>query len=88
MNSSRVDLARALRWLKENTAGLRSRIYTVLHAFLSRPDETDLPYLKRMKLDAPRDFPARLDAKLVSLGLRATAGGRRQATSQTTAKGP
>jgi acyl-CoA hydrolase len=88
LSREEIDLARALRWLKDNTAGWRSRIDTVLRAFLSRPHETDLPYLKRMKLDAPRDFSARFDAKLVSLGLRATAGARRQATSQTTAKGP
>jgi acyl-CoA hydrolase len=82
-----IDLSRALRWLKENTGGTRARAFTVLRALLSRPRDTDLPYLQRLRLDAPPDFSARLNARLVSLGLRATAASR-QPTSQTAAKGP
>jgi acyl-CoA hydrolase len=82
-----IDLARALRWLKENTGGTRSRVSTVLRALLSGPRESDLPYLRRMQLDAPGDFSARLNSKLVSLGLRATVGSRLP-TSQTAAKDP
>jgi acyl-CoA hydrolase len=82
-----IDLARALRWLKENTGNTRSRIFTVVRALLTRPYDADLPYLKRMKLDAPPDFAGRLNARLVSLGLQATAASRRP-ISQTNAKDP
>jgi acyl-CoA hydrolase len=83
-----VDLARALRWLKDKTAGKRATIATALRALAARPDESDRPYLARMGLSRPADFKARLNSKLVSLALRATAGARRPATSQTTAKDP
>jgi acyl-CoA hydrolase len=82
-----IDLARALRWLKENTGGTRSRLFTMLRALLTRAHESDLPYLKRMKLDVPQDLASRLNAKLVTLGLHATAASR-LTTSQTTAKDP
>jgi acyl-CoA hydrolase len=82
-----IDLARALRWLRENTGGTRSRIHTVLRALLARTPQTDAPYLRRLRLDAPKGFSARLSARLVSLGLRAT-GGSRLSTSRTAAKDP
>jgi hypothetical protein len=83
-----IDLARALRWLKENTGGARARLSTVARAMLTRPAAADHVYLARLQLDAPRDFSARLNAKLVTLALRTTAEARSPATSRTAAKDP
>jgi hypothetical protein len=81
-----IELARALRWLKENTGNLRGRASMLARALLARPGEEEAACLARLKLNAPADFSARLNAKLVSLGLRATVA--RPATSQTTATDP
>jgi acyl-CoA hydrolase len=67
-----IDLARALRWLKENTAGRRSRLSTLGRAVLGGVDESHRGYLERLGLGAPGDLRQRLTARLVSLGLRAT----------------
>jgi len=83
-----ISLARALRWLKENTGGMRDRLLTVARALLSRPAEGERACLARLQLDAPRKFSARLDARLVTLALRATAEASPSPTSQTAAKGP
>jgi acyl-CoA hydrolase len=83
-----IDLARALRWLKENTGSLRGRVSTLARALITRPHEAEAPYLARMKLAEPRDFAARLNAKLVSLALRATSMAHQTSTSQTTATDP
>ncbi|HEU4778970.1 MAG TPA: acetyl-CoA hydrolase/transferase C-terminal domain-containing protein [Steroidobacteraceae bacterium] len=83
-----IDLARALRWLKENTGGTGARLKTIARAMLVRPRESEQPYLARLQLERPGDFSARLTAKLVRLGLRATADSRQQTTSQTAAKDP
>jgi hypothetical protein len=83
-----IDLARALRWLKENTGNLRGRLSTLARALLIRPRGTEAPYLARLKLGTPQNFAARLDAKLVSLGLRATLPVRLTPVSQTTATDP
>jgi acyl-CoA hydrolase len=87
LTSEEIDLARALRWLKENTGDLRGRARMLARALLARPHEAELPYLTRLKLGEPRDFSERLTAKLVSLGLRATAAPL-PATSRTAAKDP
>jgi len=83
-----IDLARALRWLKENTGNLGDRASMLVRALLTRPHEAEAPYLARLKLGTPEDFSARLNAKLVSLGLRATSVTRLTATSRTTATDP
>jgi acyl-CoA hydrolase len=83
-----IDLARALRWLKENTGNLRGRASVLARALFARPHEAEAPYLARLRLGDPRDFSARLNARLVSLGLRATAMAQPTATSQTTATDP
>jgi hypothetical protein len=77
-----IDLARALRWLKENTGGKRARLRTVAHAMFVRPRESEQACLARLQLDAPASFSARLTAKLVRLGLRATADARHLTTSR------
>jgi hypothetical protein len=66
-----IDLARALRWLKENTATPRSKLGTLLRAWTSG-GEADHRYLERLGLAQPRDFREKLTARLVSLGLNAT----------------
>ena len=38
-----IDLARALRWLKENTGNLRGRASTLARALLTRPREAEAP---------------------------------------------
>jgi len=82
-----IDLARALRWLKENTGNLRGRLSMIARAMTTRPREEEAAYLARLRLEAPRNFEERLNAKLVSVGLRATAS-RRDATSRTAATDP
>jgi hypothetical protein len=83
-----IELARALRWLRENTGSKGARLLTVLRAMFVNPRESERACLARLQLDAPGDFPARMTAKLVRLGLRATADAPQLTTSQTTAKGP
>jgi hypothetical protein len=76
-----IELARALRWLKENTSGKGARLRTVVRAMFVRPRESEIPCLARLQLDAPGDFSTRLTAKLVRLGLRATADAQRLTAS-------
>jgi acyl-CoA hydrolase len=83
-----IDLARALRWLKENTTGKRARLLTMARAFMSGVDGAHHPYLERLRLDAPENFREKLTAKLVSLGLRATAPAPAAVTSRTVARDP
>ena len=83
-----IDLARALRWLKENAGSTRARLALLARAWLSPARAADRPYLERLKLDAPGTLPARINAKLVSLGLRATTDARTPVTSQTAARDP
>ncbi len=83
-----IDLARALRWLKENTGDARGRAATLLRALLTRKRAADRACLARLHLDAPQTLSGRLNAKLVSLGLHATGDAHLPATSQTAAKDP
>ncbi|HYJ40700.1 MAG TPA: acetyl-CoA hydrolase/transferase C-terminal domain-containing protein, partial [Steroidobacteraceae bacterium] len=71
-----IELARALRWLKENTSGKVARLRTIARALFVKPRDSEGPCLARLQLDAPVDFPTRLTAKLVRLSLRATADER------------
>jgi len=68
-----IDLARALRWLKEHTTGTRARLGTMTRAMFVRPRSAEAACLARLQLDAPGDFKSRLTAKLVRLALRETA---------------
>jgi acyl-CoA hydrolase len=83
-----IDLARALRWLKENTAGTAARLGTIARALLSAAHHADRGHLERLKLGAPVDFKERLTAKLVGLALAHTRVAGALTTSQTAAKGP
>jgi acyl-CoA hydrolase len=83
-----IDLARALRWLKENTGNLRGRATVLARALFTRPRDAEAPYLARLQLGDPQTFAARVNARLVSLGLRATVVAQPTTTSQTTATDP
>ena len=83
-----IDLARALRWLKEHTNGKAARLGTLARALLGGVDAANRGYLERLKLGEPRDFHERLLAKMVNLGLNATVRQRPLTTSQTTGSGP
>jgi acyl-CoA hydrolase len=83
-----IDLAHALRWLKEHTAGSVARAATVMRALVGGVQDSERNYLARLALTQPKDFRERLTAKLVCLGLRATARARSSTTSRTAAKDP
>jgi len=82
-----IELAHALRWLKEKTGSLHGRAWMLAKALVTRPNESEQPYFARLALCEPKDFSARLNGKLVSLGLRATKENR-AATSRTAATDP
>jgi hypothetical protein len=65
-----IELAHALRWLKENTLGSR-KFATIAHALL-RGTGAERAYLERLKLAAPEGFSQKLTAKLVCLALAKT----------------
>jgi acyl-CoA hydrolase len=81
-----IELARALRWLKEATAGKAARLRTLVAAAFVRSRDEELRLLERMRLAQPASFGERISAKLVSLALRRTASAA--ATSRTAAKDP
>jgi len=65
-----IELAHALRWLKDNTRGAR-KITTIARALL-RGTDAERGYLERLKLAAPENFSQQLAAKLVSLAVART----------------
>jgi acetyl-CoA hydrolase/transferase-like protein len=67
-----IDLARALRWLKANTAGGLDRAATVGRALVRGIDPANRGYLERLKLATPANFGETLTAKLVNLALAKT----------------
>ena len=79
-----IELAHALRWLKEATASRGGRVATVARALLGGVPAGDRELLERLQLAAPKNFAARLQARLVSLALRRL----RQTTSRTAAQDP
>jgi acyl-CoA hydrolase len=90
-----IDLARALRWLKEQTGGKLGRIRTIARALFARASDQELAYLDRLGLRETPTYRDRLTADLVILALRETAQAResvarpeREATSRTGAKDP
>jgi len=82
-----IELARALRWLKENMGTRWQRLKTIARSLTTRVDAGDQPYLERLGLAAPGDMRQSVMADLVVLALNAS---RRAApaTSQTAAKDP
>jgi acyl-CoA hydrolase len=83
-----IDLARALRWLKENTAGKRSRLFTAARAWVGGVHASHRHCLERLKLEEPAGFRQKLTARLVSLALHATTPAAREPTGQTIATDP
>ncbi|HTU64701.1 MAG TPA: acetyl-CoA hydrolase/transferase C-terminal domain-containing protein [Steroidobacteraceae bacterium] len=66
-----IDLAHALRWLKDHMQGAR-RFVTLASALVRDFDSIDRGYLARLKLAEPESFTQRLTAKLVGLALAKT----------------
>jgi acyl-CoA hydrolase len=65
-----IDLAHALRWLKDNTVGAR-KLTTIARALVRRTD-AERSYLERLQLAEPRGLAQRLTGKLVSLAVATT----------------
>ena len=74
-----IELARALRWLKDATVRPAGRAATLARASFTPLRAENRHLLERMQLAEPRTLREKLDAKLVNLGL---------ATSRTAAKDP
>ncbi len=67
------DLLRALAWLKANTATPLAKLRTVAAALAQPAGDNDAMYLQRMDLAAPGSVTAKLEARLLRLGLARTA---------------
>jgi hypothetical protein len=65
-----IELAHALRWLRDHTRGAR-RFTTIARALL-RDTTAERGYLERLKLAAPETFAEKVTAKLVSLAVATT----------------
>jgi len=66
-------LVKALGWLKANTGTRAAKLRTVLRA-LTTASAPDAEAMQRMGLQAPRGIGERLEARLLALGLRESAG--------------
>ena len=82
-----IELAAALRWLKDSTTTRAARLAILARAWLAGVREEDQRLLERMQLREPASLREKLDAKLVGLALRAAAR-RREPTSRTGAQDP
>jgi acyl-CoA hydrolase len=82
-----IELAAALRWLKDSTAGTSARLGLLVRALLTGVRPEDRRLLERLNLAEPGNLGEKMSARLVSLALRVSAR-RRAATSQTAAKDP
>jgi acyl-CoA hydrolase len=82
-----IDLGHALRWLKENTRATTAKLLTVARALAGGVDAGHRGYLERLRLAEPKDLGQKLNARLVSLALRATTA-ERAVISRTTATDP
>jgi acyl-CoA hydrolase len=88
LTGEEIALARALKWLKENTDSTGGKLRTIARAWWVRPRDIEQPCLSRLQLGNPTDFAGRLTRKLVRLALRATTDAARQTTSRTAATDP
>jgi hypothetical protein len=82
-----IELARALRWLKEAVASMPGRLATLARASMAAPRAEDRRLLERLQLASPASVRDKLSARLVSLAIRRT---RRSSptTSRTAATDP
>jgi acyl-CoA hydrolase len=87
LGSEEIELARALRWLKDATAGSTRKLGLVARSWFTVPRPEDDACLQRLKLDRPANFREKILAGLVALALHATARDR-QTTSRTASKDP
>jgi len=73
LTAEEIALARALRYLESRTGTTRAKLATAATAALrGKPAPRHAAALKRMGLDQPGSFSARLEQRLVVLGLDAT----------------
>jgi acyl-CoA hydrolase len=82
-----IELARALRWLKDTTGTRTGKLSAMARAMFARAGAQHEASLRRMRLDQPTDFREKIAAGLVVQALRATAAEVR-ATSRTAATDP
>jgi acyl-CoA hydrolase len=71
-----IELARALRWLKEHTGGGMRSVATFARAIVGGLDAVNHGYLQRLGLSAPQNSREALTARLVNLALNETATSR------------
>jgi hypothetical protein len=81
-----IELARALRWLKERMGGGAQKWLAIARALAARVDVRDRPYLERLGLGKPANLRETLMADLVAHALNATRPA--PSTSQTAAQDP
>jgi len=81
-----IELASALRWLKERTSTTAGKLGAVMRALVTRPEMADAACLERMGLDETGSLRESLAADLVVLALHATR--RRAAISRRVETGP
>ena len=67
-------LVKALAWLKANTGDTGGKLRTVLRAVAGGHDAADGEAMTRMELVSPRGLGEWVEARLLALGLRETAG--------------
>jgi hypothetical protein len=77
-----VDLARALRWLRDHAATPAARAHALLHSRALPSQSRDRRLLARLGLERPRSLRERLTARLVALALCRTAAERGPAGSR------
>jgi hypothetical protein len=81
-----IELARALRWLKERMGGGVKKWTVIARALSARVDARDRPYLDRLGLGTPANMRETLLADLVAFALNSTRSV--PATLQTAARDP
>jgi hypothetical protein len=81
-----IELARALRWLKERMGGGVKKWTVIARALSARVDARDRPYLDRLGLGTPANMRETLLADLVAFALNSTRSV--PATLQTIARDP
>jgi hypothetical protein len=79
-----IELARALRWLKDATGTTAGKLSALAGALITRSDPRQEACLRRLRLEQPANVGERVLAGLVVRALRATA----QTTSRTVATDP
>jgi acyl-CoA hydrolase len=87
LTGEEIELARALRWLKDATGGRVQRLRTFVRSVFTRPEAQHEACLERLGLGQPANLREGIMADLVVLALRESAPAR-QTTSRTAATDP